>query len=717
VKYLPRAPASFAAAAVDILQGQKLTAICQKVKQAVVSIFPKFSSVRVPQREDLVETLQGLDRKTTGDWIMAHALAEEVLKMCFPVASRYLIGLEFILGCWTHGFKAAVFALIMHISTMLLHKYVGGWMSLCFGTGVHFSYNAMCLGNLRNINMKVGDFYSTFYQAYVSLTRVEPVDGGITKGNMFLPAVVPLTIPETRGLRGYMSISYAGAPCSLDQLFEMLPEVQEIPRHLIYGILVTNAMMYQPYKCTRSLLVAMLHRLHANPHEDMDLACIRHERWLTLALEMRRGGVFLGASVQNLLTVEECAVIMGGQRGLRISTAYKQALSGYSHGLKKTITLKWNETLPLKSGDLRPRCITSLDPASMAMVMPWARAITETMHVLFDVDRVHNVGGIPVVFVFAAGSTPTKLNAIGKLLSQGLTVVAVAGDDSFVSWGTLSPLYGGSFGEADQSKFDQSQDEGPLKYAREVWMSDFGVPTEVQDLLYAFCTAPYSVKSKNEDLRIRGEAGVQMPTGTPVTTCQSSMNTIFMFWYAIFHRKPVVQAARELGFSVKYKAHECLESGTFLRGWWIPGINDEFVWTPLPSAVLKLGKVLTNPMTIAQTVDYGKAVRMCAWSLYKSYGTVPLHYPILGAFLKALQRMGISEGHISENSVIEDAAYKTKQVVGSFARDVAMNMVCARYGLTEEQIQQCEQLCDKVDDLPAYIEHSVFMRLLEVDYA
>jgi hypothetical protein len=349
---------------------------------------------------------------------------------------------------------------------------------------------------------------------------------------------------------------------------------------------------------------------------------------------------------------------------------------------------------------------------------PFARAFSDELHCLFD-GKIHDVFGVPVAIFFASGFTQLQLSSIGNLAAQGATVVAVSGDDSFVAWGSYGA---GKFGEADQSKFDHTQDEGPMKCFMSRILFAFGFPSAFVDLAYHCCSSGYTAKRGR--LFVKGFCGVQMPTGITTTTTFNSLSTLAMY-IAIFERRvsadalPVV--GRSLGFDVKYSETDFLSDVTFLKGWWQLTCCGDVSWVPLPSAVIKLGKVLRDPVQIT-AVKVGsrtrrdtpdEAVRRCAYALAMSYGEVDPNYPILGPFVSVLRRLG----RPNPTPLCElQESWKPSMSGINIDRASVVESVCRRYSLTPQAIFDAESLIREVTSLPAYVQHPVFDALADVDY-
>jgi hypothetical protein len=345
---------------------------------------------------------------------------------------------------------------------------------------------------------------------------------------------------------------------------------------------------------------------------------------------------------------------------------------------------------------------------------PYSRAITETLHELFD-GSVRSFCGVNIRVHFASGYDAQKLSDMSHDFLSGECCVAVSGDDSAVAWGPLSEHFAGySFGEGDQSQFDHTQDQGPQKAAKR-WMEVLGVPYWFIQMVYECCSRSYSVYHKR--LVVKGEAGVQMPTGITMTTVLNSMSTLIMYLYYIKHRESfnIEEAARRLGFTLKYFPHSSFGHVTFLKGWWRRDIFGANIWMPLPSASLKIGKLLRDPETIApRKVGAQRAVELVAFALASSYGNIPNDYPIFGPFLQVMLRCGHNNEILRGHALLES----WKPRVGTFIcdREDSLEAIEYRYNISRAEVDDLERLLKTVVTLPAYVEHVVFDKLCDVDY-
>jgi hypothetical protein len=635
----------------------------------------------------------------------------------FPrlISPRYSWGMEEIIKCYcpilaipgvayegySYGFNRKGLSSFAFHSISMLSYYFGGyyWMPLFMAAHLYV-----------NIQFERG---SDVWEGFVS-RYAQGVRGGSESLVVDLPVNTTLE-PYTskaescpKSFRGEISVELANQKTTPEIALQVIPEEG---KNLMWPVLITNGLLWQPANNGKNLLLAALWRTHNDPFVGFPKPEERHANWLELQPTFSR---IFSYSVNQLLSVQQCAALMG-KRGNRILAANEKVIRGDLNAMTKQITLKWNETLPVDKDcngifTMKPRAIINLDPRLHAMMSPWSRAMTSVAHELFD-GKPYEVGGFVVRIYFAAGYDQEKLTEIGNSLSGPDTVIAVSGDDSVVGWGAFNPEI--PFSEADQSKFDHTQDEGPLSLSLH-WMKELGAPDWFLDAVCFCCRAPYTMQK--HFMRARGHAGTQMPTGITLTTLLNSMATTAMYIHTIQkNEKDLVKSARDLGFAVKLKNTQDLHQITFLKGWWMPTCSGFCAWLPLPSAVVKLGKLLKSPEQIAKTKDSKKALRIVSKAMANSYGNVPFNYPILGVFLKTLSKFGLQGTPVVIDGISE--SWKPK-VVLSVDLNITMCKTAffERYGFEDQDLVRIEKLLNTVNHLPAYIEDPVFLTLSQTDY-
>jgi len=694
---------------------------------------------------------------------------EELLWKMFPRFGDAMFFMEFI-GHWTFlGLWPALMTAAMHRVCRWIHIHfsakgqpLDGYM---LATALHFFWNMRATpftaegfvpspsvnqprptwqGPVPSyrVSGSVAQAFTRFIEAYVLGERIEP-------RSLWSAIPAATTIPSfsskiTCGpevFRGTVAIRIDGRKVELEEALAILSDPTPEPgsgaagRNVLHPILVTNGLLWMPARNSLNTLVACVHRIHNDPFTKCDPPHIIEERWRETAKMMIESGMFSG-TVHEVRSLEQCCQDMG-PKGARILAAYLQDVAGAKFPMKMEIMLKWNETITAQklfhNGQvtLKPRAIVNLDPILHANMAQLSRALNAYLHQIFVATNVWRVGDKSMIIIYASGSTQEALSTAGAVMFQGQAdlVVIVSGDDSAYNWF-------GKLGEADQSAFDHTQSTGAIDVAAVMWLEHLGVPREFIDLLL-FCSR-IRYKIRHERLEVIGDGGTQLPTGFMCTTSLSSVDCIFMYvrWLHRVQLRPtitLVEVGEELGFTVKDQRRDSAHQLTFLKGWWTVNARTRApLWMPLPSAVLKLGKLLRSPREICRVQNNGKwsqppierAIAQVAVAIALSYGNVPEAYPVLGAFLWKLRRLGygvLGQGPdkyrtISFNAVNESAWYKTRVDDGCVDIEMAREAVCYRYDLQPRDLQRVEDLLSRINTLPAYIEDPVFNRLVEVDY-
>jgi hypothetical protein len=166
-----------------------------------------------------------------------------------------------------------------------------------------------------------------------------------------------------------------------------------------------------------------------------------------------------------------------------------------------------------------------------------------------------------------------------------------------------------------------------------------------------------------------------------------------------------------LGFSFKLSTHHTPYGMTFLKGWWLLDENNKQIWLPLPSQVIKIGKIMTHPVHIVHK-SHQVSIDTLAHNISLAYGHVPDNYPILGSFLKMLRKFGQPSNVVIQTEKFEIIFVEQCTVNRAFALD----LISYRYGLTISDVNRVENLIASVTKLPVYLEDMAFLRLAETDY-
>jgi len=622
--------------------------------------------------------------------------AEEISKIILPKFSGVMCSVEI----YRKKGSNRVVSLAFHSFTFWCY-FVFGWWALPFCVAFHWLWNCSSYKQ---------DLWERFVERYELGVRDAECSQLINLPlGTNLPPFTTATTSKPKDFRGSLKIRIGGEDTAIEEALERLPVGG---RNLTWPLMATNGMLWQPANNARNLLAAAVWRTHNDPFVGFPDNEERHGNWEKLKVVF---SLLLDSEVRTLLTVDDCARLMG-KRGNRILAAYERVKEGSLKSFSKTITLKWNETLPVDKNcngilTLKPRAIINLDPRLHAMMSPWSRAMTDVMHQIFDGKAVL-INGTSVRLFFAAGYDHGQLCDLAGYFGGDDVVIAASGDDSVVSWGGYLKGAMIPYAEADQSKFDHTQDQGPLSLSQ-FWMGKLGAPSWFLEMVRFCCSAPYT--SRKHDMTTLGEAGTQMPTGITVTTLLNSMATLAMYMYVIDNKsKDVVASARELGFDVKLHEYYEVNHVTFLKGWWQYSDN-ELVWLPLPSAVVKLGKLIRSPLEIAQVKNWEIAYSRCAFALASSYGLVPFEYPILGPFLRKMLQLGSSDVRVRGLGLLESWKPNIECSI-NLNLERCYEAFQSRYDFEIGDISRCEKLIESVDRFPCYLEDSVFLKLSVVDY-
>jgi hypothetical protein len=669
----------------------------------------------------LLESMKGENFYVKGALIektpVFSALLEEGVINFIPCA-RLLIALLECVRCFVRKDGKLLSTMLLHMGLGIIWSVPGGAIPALV---LHVGMNANAARQEQKKEVKLSKFLESYGRGELidgveSFTCVLPI-------NTVLPSYTSRIVAGPKNFRGKIKLKVDGIPVTIEEAFLLL---EAGGKNETFPILITQRLLHQPANNEINLLAAVLHRIHNDPFvECVYTETERHKRWRKISVEVcKMLPIGRTASISIMENIEAM-----GKKGDRILRAYDNEENGIMQFSGKTINLKWNETLSVTkdvSGVLtmKPRAIQNLPPQIHALMGGFAREFASELHEVFD-GKVHNLFGVGVRIFFASGYTQTQLTEIGKALSNGEVVFAMSGDDSVVGWGYLSEQYGtGQFGEADQSKFDHTQDDGPMYFYMRPILEQMGFPESFINMAYNCCSSGYTIRRGR--LTASGQAGVQMPTGVTTTTTFNSLSTLGFFVNML--RNLVVCGTtfapvlfgQQIGFDVKYFASNYYTQVTFLKGWWLEG-KDGVQWVPLPSAVIKLGKVLKSPVEITKFKRQGKqmhrsakeAVAMCAAALAASYGKIDQDYPILGAFCGALERAGDARGLACGNL---QESWKPRMGGISVDRKLAMEEMCWRYNITIDDILRVERLLGSIQVLPAYVEDEVFDKLCSRDY-
>jgi hypothetical protein len=308
-------------------------------------------------------------------------------------------------------------------------------------------------------------------------------------------------------------------------------------------------------------------------------------------------------------------------------------------------------------------------------------------------------------------------------------VIIVCGDDSLVS--LFGVIYEGDFSMYDQSQFAASLIDGRAFYRR------LGIEWDVITVLRQ--TSAGNFKSIGPGTRSRGgfsgngQMVVQMATGVGDTSPWNSVTTVVAWLRVVVsliencqlgrtqsvETQKIFDGFRRLGLNIKVKK-VTPRTATFLKGWWVPLLGGGSAWLPLPSAYIKLGKTLSDPQYIhLDKQERGRASPALAYArhayaLASSLRHVPRDYPILGAFLTALDRLGEQGGR---ESVLDKHKIMVDEISGIIDQNSVLEMIEERYGLNVTTVRELENGFEQAEKLPFFVSHPAHLKVRGADYA
>lgn len=399
----------------------------------------------------------------------------------------------------------------------------------------------------------------------------------------------------------------------------------------------------------------------------------------------------------------------------------REAISRRDEGdlfIRSGIFLKADEVLYGRDGVLKGRTVKSLDETVQAEAYQWVEQITKQFKSLFDGKTPFRLKDWTLTFAIGSGKTGDDLD---KWHRQALDWISLghrraacifAGDDFMA----LINQEGNIFAlESDFSKMDRTQGVHALG-AEFRGLTVCGMPRFVAYHLFEAILATPRYQCQRFELKMRLPMAPQRATGGPDTTLGNTMTNMMSVLYAVDKANGFQQLSEmqlELGFLAKLQHHIEISRSTFLKGWWIPTV-DSYQWLSLPSQVIKLGKILTNPSLIFPQLSQTDAWKAAAASMAASYGVVPFDYPLFGCFLERYLSLSITRKNLLQD--IPTLQYRIKREKSDpVDRQAALSMFAQRYGLSESEIEEME-LEIRSAPFPGILTHSGWSVLATRDY-
>jgi len=288
-----------------------------------------------------------------------------------------------------------------------------------------------------------------------------------------------------------------------------------------------------------------------------------------------------------------------------------------------------------------------------------------------------------------------------------------AGDDTFFMFNDKELV----FGEVDFSKYDRTQGAHALRFEFDILLLLLCSP-EVLSLLMQAIIAPAVYEEKSVDIKLKIHMPIQRATGGPDTTIGNSINNAFTTWGLFLNSDvdiedlPKLQAS--FGFESKFKVSSSFIGMTFLKGAWFPS-GDRFVWLPLPSQAIKLGKILTDPRLIFPRDVPRVAWRKTAYALSQGVGKIPFEYPILGDLMRFYQLKGVeTDIKLKENFFRAEV----DELCTDLDLEVVYEFLNMRYGITFAEVESLRLTLKQLEheELPILLPYNSVWAKLWSDY-
>lgn len=434
------------------------------------------------------------------------------------------------------------------------------------------------------------------------------------------------------------------------------------------------------------------------------------------------------ARITRELTYQECAATMAGPAARRLlENGAAMEHMGWSLGdeTRKTAFLKLNEVIKVGSSGIKARVLDNFKGAHSVKSLAFAHELLGCMKGVFnglEYVKLSKPGSFRTMdfrIAIASGSTPEEMDGFGRLIDGATPFVLVSGDDLAIYWNDLAWIRGCAASEGDQTTFDITQ--GRVCISNTCRIFEYcGVPKEICDMFLLACCRPIKVRTKTGH-RLIARPECRASTGSGFTTCMNTVASI-MFVFQLFtelangnDQISFEEVGRQLGFVTKQIDHATAEQCIFLKGAFLPSVpskreGDYYrTFTNLPSLCLKMGKHLVDPRISQSTSDPVLALALAAGAMGRSLPQYPVDFPVLGAFLAALRRVGVTGG------ACEVRPYK---VYGSakIEREVVIDFMIHRYQTTIDEIHSLEEMYNKVVSIPCWLVHPLLCKMTLKDY-
>lgn len=409
---------------------------------------------------------------------------------------------------------------------------------------------------------------------------------------------------------------------------------------------------------------------------------------------------------------------------LRAKRAYESIEDG-TINVTSDIFLKSDEVL-FNKPDMKGRTVKAVHTTVQVLAAEEKDLAMRRLKMAFS--EHFKVKDYSVSFAVGSGRTPEEISVwfnteMKRMESDNSMAFIFAGDDTFFIVNLKGKLF---YGEIDFSKYDRTQGKHALSAAIRIEHA-LGMAVETCDAMYCSYISSSKYEEKSLNYKARISMPVQRATGGPDTTIGNTINNMLSIIHSL-HRvetlEDIPRMQKEMGFQSKFFMDNELMGKTFLKGgFFLKKDQENFTWLPLPSQILKIGKIMTDPKLIFKHVGEKQARVLAAVGMAKGLGTVPINYPILGPFINMYLKIGFltfgDTDHLftSENLRFFKDEHKMQLTENNqIDIDYAYGFMLARYGLERQEIEEFHELLHGIRDLPVVINHPI-NQALEIDYA
>jgi len=616
------------------------------------------------------------------------------------------------------GLLCALPALLMHVYTQTL--------PYTKAVAVHGAFNALVV----LLGLREGRLSPASISTKAAFNHWRELRG-LPWGQRYVPEDVPKgqIRAEPREMAVLSEVENHFTPKPLDEEAEMVctitPEVEGETAIRTFWYLPTNVPWTRPAATDANLLAVVHSRILVKPPMD---PVLQAKHWMDVPNCVWEASpiVVTDELEQEWLThFDDTRKRRRAQRALEHEHEYPLThLDPDANNAE--IMVKTDEVL-FKMDDyqlqLKGRAIINVKPAIQAAVGPALLSVTRKLKAQWpwdlsrrrDMPRPHYLQ-LQIHLTYGADATDLKLTQWmhqASTLPPGQYAVLVSGDDSVCVGRNLD---GSLFlGEGDASMYDQSQSLGPLHYGLDMYhlLGLSADKCKILSAMYAAEYRAYSKKGEGKRLKIAHRHRPMRATGGPDT---SLGNTLIMgaSWMFALHDPPrYKERFAYLGFDMKWANPADISELTFLKGMWYETVQPcayGWVWGPLPSRFLKMGKSLTDPRTLYKTKDITLATESFASDLacsYAPFAAVPLVRDFVDRYRRGPTRRQLS--------LAETQRVSAEGVLSDIPLDPWRSLQ-DRYGICREEWEEMRGLIAE-SRVFTFLSHPGFMRLAMRDYA